>query len=239
MPLSPQRQLALDLQLQAGASLANFVPGRNLECLGILAGIEAGKREHRFVYLWGAQGSGRSHLLRALASDAQVLGPTSALDAFAFDQSCELYLVDDIERFDEARQHALFHLYNQVQVSPGAALVCCGAKPPLALKVREDLRTRLGWGLIFELHLLDDHDKTRALYAMAQERGVALAADVLPWLLSHRPRDIRSLVAEFDELDRFALARKRPITLALVREWLADNTPPDPTPPDFQRPADR
>lgn len=220
-PPSAQRQLALDLQLQAPASLANFVPGRNLECLSVLTSLAAGKREHRFVYLWGSQGSGRSHLLRALTGDGRMIEPDSALHQFQFDPQHRLYLADDVDEFDETAQQALFHLYNQVLATPSVALVCTGAQPPRSLKLREDLRTRLGWGLVFELHLLDDHDKSLALQAMADERGVALAPDVLPWMLAHRSRDIRSLVAEFDALDRFALARQRPITLALVREWLA------------------
>jgi DnaA family protein len=81
---------------------------------------------------------------------------------------------------------------------------------------------------VFELRLLDDDDKESALRALAGLRGVALAPDVLPWLLRHRSRDIRVLLAEFDAIDRYALERKRPITLALVREWLARGRAPDP-----------
>ena len=121
---------------------------------------------------------------------------------------------------DAERQHALFHLFNQVQADPGAALVCAGDAPPLRLSVREDLRTRLGWGLVHELQQLTDDEKAAALRTVAAERGVVLSPDVVPWLLTHRSRDMSALLEQFDALDRHAFERKRPITLPLVREWL-------------------
>ena len=214
-------QLALDLLAASPPTLANFVAGRNEECVHRLRELAAGGSSIRFVYLWGEAGSGRTHLLGALAASGRLLGPSAPPQAYAFDEGCAIYAVDDVDALDDARQQALFDLFIRVQGCPRAALVCSGSRPPLALALREDLRSRLGAGLVFELRLLGDEDKARALRALARERGVALAADVLPWLLTHRARDIRRLLAEFDAIDRFALERKRPITLALVREWLA------------------
>lgn len=213
-------QLALDLLAVAPPTLDNFVPGRNLECVDRLRHIAAGERAHRFVYLWGAPGSGRSHLLRAIAAGGRLLGPQSSKALFAFDAQCPVYACDDAHRLDKTRQHALFHLFNQVQASAGAALVTAGDAPPLGLPLREDLRTRLGAGLVFELQLLSDDEKAAALRRVADERGVAVSPDVVPWLLTHRSRDIRALLEQFDALDRYAFERKRPITLPLVREWL-------------------
>lgn len=216
----PMSQLALDLLSSAPPTLENFVAGSNRECVDCLRALAAGDPIARFVYLWGAPGSGRSHLLAAVAASGRLLTPGAPLADFAHDAGCRVYAADDVDAMDAARQEALFHLFNRVRAGAGGALVSSGGRPPLALQLREDLRTRLGWGLVFELRLLDDADKARALRALAAERGVALADDVLPWLLAHRPRDIRGLLAEFDALDRYALERKRPLTLALVREWL-------------------
>lgn len=214
-------QLALDLLAVAPPTLDNFVPGSNGECLACLRGLAEGHRAQRLVYVWGLPGSGRSHLLRALAGGGgRLIGPRSTLGDFAFADDCPLYLVDDAHRLDEERQKALFHLINQVRASPQAALVASGDAPPLALPLRDDLRTRLGWGLVFELHLLSDEEKAAALRTVAAERGVTVSADVLPWLLTHTSRDIRVLAELFDALDRHALARKRPITLPLLRDWL-------------------
>lgn len=214
------RQLTLDLLAAAEPTLGNFVAGRNAECVALLARIAAGERAHRFAYLWGAPGSGRSHLIRAIAAAGRLLGPDAPLAAFDFDPGCNLYAVDDADRLDAQRQQALFHLCNQVRAEPGCALVTAGAAPPMGLAMREDLRTRLGWGLVFELHLLSDDEKGDALRRAAAERGVAVSADVVPWMLTHRSRDIRALIEQFDALDRYAFERKRPITLPLVREWL-------------------
>lgn len=231
-------QLALDLYAPPAPTLSNFVDGDNAEALARLRALAAGERTHRFVYLWGAPGSGRSHLLAALAGGRPVLGPATPVDAFAAADAHgragapstndapapvppAVIAVDDVEHLDAPCQEALFHLFNRVQSRAGLALVCAGARPPLALPVREDLRTRLGWGLVFELRLLTDAQKAAALRGAAGARGVVLAPDVVPWLLTHHSRDLRALLAAFDALDRFAFERKRPITLPLLREWLA------------------
>lgn len=213
-------QLALDLRAVAPPSLDNFVAGSNLECAVLMRRLAQGERSQRFVYLWGLPGSGRSHLLKAISATGRLLGPQSPVHAFAFDASCTLYAADDVHAMDAGRQHALFHLFNQVQAAPDAALVTSGDHPPLRLPVREDLRTRLGWGLVFELQLLSDDEKAEALRKVAAERGVVFSPEIVPWLLTHRSRDIRALLEQFDALDRFAFERKRPITLPLVREWL-------------------
>jgi len=219
-------QLAHDLHAVAPPTLDNFVAGRNRECLARLRALAAGDRGQRFVYLWGASGSGRSHLLRALATHGVRLDAAAPPHTFAFDPGCVLYAADDVHAMDGDRQRALFHLFNQVQADPRCALVTSGDRPPLALPVREDLRTRLGWGMVFELHLLSDEEKADVLLTVATERGVTLAPDVVPWMLTHRARDIRALLALFDALDRYAFERKRPITLPLVREWQQRELPP-------------
>lgn len=214
-------QLALDLLATAPPTLDNFVAGRNDECLACLRELAASGRGQQLVYLWGPPGSGRSHLLRALAAaGGRYVGVDAETHRFAFSDACPLYLVDDVQRLDDGRQQALFHLVNQVRAAPAAALVAAGDAPPLRLPLRDDLRTRLGWGLVFGLHLLSDEEKAAALRTVAAERGVTVSADVIPWLLTHRSRDIRVLLELFDALDRHAFARKRPITLPLLREWL-------------------
>lgn len=220
------RQMALDLLEPAPPTLENFVAGPNRECAERLRAIARGERAQRFVYLWGLSGCGRSHLLAALAASggagARLIRADAPPERFAFDPGVQSYAVDDVQLLDDARQQALFHLFNRVQANAGCALVCAGDLPPMGLRSREDLRTRLGAGLVFELHRLSDEDKARALRAAVAGRGVAMSDEVVPWLLTHHSRELRALFALVDALDRHALERKRPITLALVRELLAD-----------------
>ena len=116
-------------------------------------------------------------------------------------------------------QIAAFGLYNQVRDN-GASLVAAGAQPPAALALREDLRTRLGWGLIYQLHGLTDDEKIDALNHAAQARGMTVAPGVVPYLITHFRRDMRSLSAMLDALDRYSLETQRPITLPLLRSLL-------------------
>jgi DnaA-homolog protein len=216
--MTAPRQLALDLVRPLTPSLDNFVVGRNAEAVAVLRAIAAGRGEP-FVYLWGERGAGRTHLLAALAAarPAALAAEDGAIPAF--DAATRLYLVDDVDARDAGSQQRLFVLMNEVRASPGAALVTTGSAPPAQLALRDDVRTRLAWGLVYQLHALTDEEKAQALDEHARSRGLALSHDVVAYLLNHMPRDMRTLVAILDALDGYALAAKRAITVPLVREW--------------------
>jgi DnaA family protein len=204
-------QLALDVLQAPQPTLANFVPGRNAEAVAALHAL-ADARSPQIVYLWGAAGAGRSHLLRAVADVA------STVPQYTPDK--HVYAVDDVQRLSDAEQARLFGLINEIRGCAPARIVAAGDAPPAALPLREDVRTRLGWGLVYQLQPLSDDEKRAALAAQAAARGMPLAADTLNWLLAHLPRDMRTLAAALDALDAFALARRRAVTVALAREWL-------------------
>jgi DnaA family protein len=215
--VKPPRQLALDLLQPAAPTLANFVAGRNAEAVDRLRRLAAGMADERIVYLWGEAGCGRSHLLQALAAEtgARPWQPADPADAAG------LTLVDDVEQLDPAAQIALFSRLNAVRERADRACVAAGGAPPAQLPLREDLRTRLAWGLVYQLLPLADAEKRAALQAQAASRGLAAGAEVIDFLLSHLPRDMRTLAAALDALDGYALARQRPLTVALVRQWMA------------------
>jgi DnaA family protein len=221
-------QLPLDLLQPAPPTLANFVAGRNGEAVDVLARLARGPgfdaAPARIVYLWGEPGSGRSHLLAALAGRPGAY----AWRADSAPEAPGLALVDDVETLDAAAQVALFNRLNAVRAQADAACVATGPLPPSKLALREDLRTRLAWGLVLQLHPLSDAEKSAALRAHAASTGLELPDDVLAALLARLPRDMRTLVAALDALDAYALARKRPLTLTLLREWLQlrDGPPP-------------
>ena len=207
----------LELLAPAAPTLENFVIGRNAEAVEALGRLAAGAAGERIVYLWGEPGCGRSHLLQALAA-VPGARPWRADEA---PDTGGLTLVDDVEQLDEAAQIGLFNRLNAVRARADAACVAAGSVPPARLPLREDLRTRLAWGLVYRLQPLADDEKAEALRKHAAARGLAVGGDVIGCLLTHLPRDMRTLTAALDALDGFALAHKRALTVALARQWLA------------------
>lgn len=218
------RQLLLDLGAEKPQTLENFVVGQNRELLDLLhryAGRTAAVLSERFVYLWGEAGAGKTHLLHALATATRTRYiPAGSEDKqYLFDHDVDLYLLDDCDQLAPDAQISAFALFNQVREN-GGLLVAAGDKPPSALTLREDLRTRLGWGLIYQVHGLTDDEKIAALSQAAQARGLTLSPGVLPYLITHFRRDMRSLSAMLDALDQYSLETQRPITLPLLRDLL-------------------
>jgi len=124
-----------------------------------------------------------------------------------------------VERLDPAAQIALFNACNAIREQHGL-LLASGNAPPAQLPLRQDLVTRLGWGLVYQVHGLSDDEKAQALKCRAAERGFALADDVCAYLLNRAPRDMSSLLALLEDLDRYSLEAKRPVSVALARELL-------------------
>jgi DnaA family protein len=197
------RQLPLEISPPADPSFENFVAGANAEALEHVRELAAGVLREAIVYLWGEPGSGRSHLLRA----AQCANGT-------------LVVADDVESLDDAAQQRLFAAINAAR-DGGAGVLAAGAAPPAQLGLREDLRTRLAWGLVYHLKPLSDPEKKRYLQGEAARRGLELSDEVAGYLLTRLPRDLGSLHHMLEVLDRYSLARQRTLTLPLVREALA------------------
>jgi DnaA family protein len=224
------RQLLLDLSAEKPQTLDTFAIGKNQELIHLLRQVveqAASFLSDRFIYLWGDPGAGKTHLLRALAEspNARYIAADAEPDAFLFAQEVALHLIDDCDKLPHESQIAAFNLFNQVREN-GGVLVTAGAVAPAGLQVREDLRTRLGWGLIYQVHGLTDDEKIAALTIAAHARGFALAQGVLPYLITHYRRDMRSLSAMLDALDRYSLETKRPITLPLLRNLLQQDGAP-------------
>ena len=227
----PMRQLALDIRTELPLSFATFVPGANAELLARLRAIAAPK-SFESIYVWGPQGSGRTHLLCAAREAALDAGrPVSfAAGAEAGDDlrlpRGGLLIVDDVEALNEPGQIALFRAFNTARLI-GMAILLSGAAPPAQLALREDLRTRVGSALVFEVRPLSDEDKARTLERHAAGRGIELAGEVIDYLLSRGRRDLPSLLAVLDALDRASLEKKRHITVPLLKEVLAEDAPRD------------
>lgn len=217
------KQLVLDLGAEPVCTLESFEVGRNAELAALMRQFaDRSSREH-FAYLWGETGAGKSHLLKALASGprARYISPFSIETEFLYSPEVDLYLLDDCEKLSPVAQIDAFALFNEIRANH-AFMVCAGSVAPAVLPVREDLRTRMGWGLVYQIHGLTDEEKVATLGQMAEARGLTLSPGVLPYLLSHFQRDMVSLSSMLDSLDQYSLETKRPITLPLLREWLQE-----------------
>ena len=212
-------QLLLDIAHGWQPTLDNFVTGRNLELLSVLRHALAGSSSERNFYLWGEAGSGKSHLLQACVQAALDARRSAGYAQGSVPQFTEVVVVDDVESLDDAAQIELFNLYNRMRDSGGTLLVS-GTQSPLHLVLRDDLRTRLGWGLVYQVHGLSDGEKAQALKQHAQSRGFALPPEVAQYLLRHGRRDLPSLMAALDALDEYSLRLHRAPSVPLLKEIL-------------------
>ncbi|OGV76857.1 MAG: DnaA regulatory inactivator Hda [Methylotenera sp. RIFCSPLOWO2_02_FULL_45_14] len=203
------KQLLLDIQPPAPQTLNNFIAGRNAEALHNLELALANVAEARFIYLWGAKGSGKSHLLQACQRAAQ-------------ETELPLYIADDVHTLNEAAQIALFDQFNQLRASNGI-LITSGIAAPTQMGLRDDLATRLAWGLVYQLHPLTDDEKAQALKTHANERGMRLPNEVVDYCLRYLRRDLPTLMAVLDALDVWSLTEKKPVTVPMLKKLLQLN----------------
>ena len=217
------KQIPLPIAAEVPRTFDNFLPGPNRAALEHLTGLARGAPP---VYLWGPSGSGKTHLLRAMAERARRDGGRVAwlgtVDPLPGDEaeSWQLAVLDDCEGFDAARQQAAFALFVE-STSRAVPIVAAGEVPPIDLPLREDLRTRLGWGHVFALQPLGEAEVRAALRLEADRRGLFLADEVIDYLLNRFARDLKHLMSRLDQLDAYALVSKRALSVPLVRDMLA------------------
>ncbi|WP_311221393.1 MULTISPECIES: DnaA regulatory inactivator Hda [unclassified Acidovorax] len=228
------KQLALDIGLATGPTLERFHAGDNAAALQHLRlavgdGVPGTPRSPVPTYLWGEPGSGKSHLLQAVREalrehggsvgwlDASVNFPT------AFDERWTAVVLDEVHLYNTAQQAAAFNWFvNAISPAVGTPrwVLAAGELPPADLPLRDDLRSRLGWGHVFQLQLLDDAARRAVLRQEADARGIFLSDEVVNFMLARFSRDLGSLMQLLGELDSFALRTQRAITIPLIKAML-------------------
>ncbi len=219
------KQLVLDMGLPTGPSLKNFCAGPNQAALAHLklwlGDTGATRRSPVPTYLWGDSGCGKSHLLQAVRAELQQQGAyVGWLDATVqvppeFDERWACVLMDDVHAFNVGQQQAAFNWFVHAQTVQMAVLAA-GALPPADLKLRDDLRTRLGWGHVFALQALSESERRVVLRQAADARGIYLSDDVVDFMLTRFSRDLGSLMELLNLMDGYALQPQRAITIPLI-----------------------
>ncbi len=218
------RQMPLALGSDPLWRFDNYVPAPSLSW-DVLRAVLQAPQPGVPVYLWGGAGSGKSHLLHACATAAQDEGlrvsafsPQAPLP-WEVEETTRLLVFDDCDQLDAHRQHAAFAAFIEA-ATLGVPIVAAGALPPVDLPLRDDLRSRLGSGLVFQLAPPSEDDVRQILQREAQRRGLALPDEVVDYLLRRHARDLHTLMDLLDQLDHYALSAQRALTVPLVREWM-------------------
>lgn len=223
------KQIALDIGLAATPSFSNFFAGLNEAALKHLQ-LWSGSTLRSPVpsYLWGPSGSGKTHLLQATAAALREQGAQigwmdpSLHEPPAFDGRWAAIFLDDCHLYTAVQQHAAFNWFVHATSHDGQprGVLAAGLLPPADLKLREDLRSRLGWGHVFQLQALTDAERRAVLRQQADARGVFLGDEVMDYILTRFSRDLASLTQLLDQLDGYSLQTQRPITIPLIKSML-------------------
>ena len=224
------KQSVLDMGVGHQPSLDNFLDpqGHNAPALEHLRlWSRALERSALPTYLWGAPGSGKTHLLRAIASGVEQSGGSygfmsaHAPQAQEYQSDWAVLILDDVHLYTATQQQAAFNWFVQAQTDKRWVLAA-GDTAPAQLQLREDLRSRFGWGHIFELAVMSESERQSVLESAAQARGLVLTPELIHYILQRFSRDLSSLMQLLDHLDYYSLATKRPLSTALVRKMLQD-----------------
>ncbi len=220
------QQFTLDVAVDISPSLDNFLQtGNEAAHQHLRLWLDAKQRPPVPIYLWGESGTGKTHLLhaleRGLTERGESFGRMTAdmQEPPSFNPAWRAVLMDDVHRYNSIQQHAAFNWFvNSVTV--GCSVVATGDAAPAALMLRDDLRSRLGWGDIFVLQALSDVAQREVLKQSAHARGLQLTDEVLDYMSTRFTRDLGNLMQWLDKLDQYALQTKRAITVPLLKQML-------------------
>jgi DnaA family protein len=224
-------QLALPLQLADHAVFSSFLSTGNEPLVAALEAVSEGTGEG--CWIWGRPASGKTHLLQAVcerAGDRAVYVPLALMadagpgvvDGLA---SRDIVCLDDVDAVagDDAWEHALFELWNQVHDADGQLAVAAAVAPRESGIALADLRSRMTRLQVYRLRDLDEPLRVEALQLRARHRGLELPAETARYMLNRSRRDMASLYQLLDKLDLEALRAKRRLTIPFVGGVLRDS----------------
>ena len=195
-------QLLLDIHPKIKKSFDNFITGQNKECIKSLKDFISNSNV-QFMYLWGEDGCGKTHLRLAVESHG-------------------IKTIDDIHLIDQNQQIEIFNLFNQFKEA-NKKLLITGADSPNNMNLIPELSSRLSWGLVYQIRSLSDNEKIMALKNYVNEKNMAISENVIDYCYRNLRRDLHSLMATFESLDHWSLKTKRPVTIPLLKDLINQN----------------
>lgn len=229
-------QLPLNIQLRDDATFASFFIGNNAQIIKAIQTFAHGKGEP-FLFLWGSQSAGKSHLLQAVCHEASLLNISAVYLPLKEWQSLSPRLLEDVESralvcLDDIQaiatqkewEEALFHAFNRIRASQTRLLISADRAPSLLPLNLPDLKSRLSWGVTYHLQSLNDEQKLQALMLRAKARGLTLNKQAGQFLLTRSSRDMNQLFSVLDRLDHASLAEQRRLTIPFLKKILGTPT---------------
>jgi DnaA-homolog protein len=194
-------QLILNISPPEKKTFDNYVFGKNAEIVATLKDFDSKNCGFQIIYLWGVEGSGKSHLLNALKNPL-------------------IEKIEDLQDMDTQEHTKLFNLINEIKSDDKKIIITGNQSPDEIKNMREDLLSRLKWGLVLHIKPLSDEDKFKVITNQSQERGFYIEEKVIQYCLRHLRRDLHTLINTLHALDEWSLKTKRPITINLLKELL-------------------
>ena len=228
---SMAKQDVLDLYRDHALRLADFLGDANDELLTQLRQLKQ-QTDFQLLFLWGAPAVGKSHLLQGLCADFHDAGKSSvyvpldlpevAPDLLSGLEHLDLVCLDNVDsRLGQLSwEDAIFHLFNRLRERRASLVMSAQSAPRQTAVTLADLKSRLSWGLAYQVNPLPLQLRSEFLNRQARLRGIELSDAVLNYISSHCARDMASLLSLLDQLDRHSLQQQRRITVPFVKQIL-------------------
>jgi len=229
-----EQQLGLNIVLNDEFTFQNFLKEENIILYdNLFASISFKPNSERIFYLWGASGSGKSHLLKAschyLGNQPCAYIPlkqfkTASPDILENLEQLSLVAIDDLDEIAQNPiwEESLFHLYNKIFLNEKTRLLITGKQPIASMNIHlPDFRSRLSAGMVFHLVMLEEQNRIKLLQQKAEKRGLFLPGEVAHFLMSRCPRNTGELISILDQLDKAAWIAKHRLTIPFVKKTLS------------------
>lgn len=229
---TPAAQLPLALRFPPDQRFEAFVAAPD-GALAQLRALAHGEEIAGSVFIAGPAATGKTHLLLAACAEAEAAGRRTAylplaaaagrlrdaLDAF---EHADIVALDGVEAVAGNREDevALFDAHNRARDAGRSLLYAARVVPDALELVLPDLRSRLSQCARIALEPLDDSGRADVLRLRAARRGLQIDDAAIDWLLKRVDRDLVSLTALLDRLDRESLAAQRRLTVPFLRRVL-------------------